>query len=53
MGERGLDPSGLGPGGVVECCEYGNELSVFIKCREYLGQLRKYTYHLVNMESAT
>jgi hypothetical protein len=24
---------------VVGCCEYGNELSGFMKCTEYLGQL--------------
>ena len=32
----GLDPAGSGEGQVAGTCEYGNELSGFIKCGEFL-----------------
>ena len=33
---HGLDGSGPGQGQVAGCCKGGNELSGFIKCREFL-----------------
>ena len=36
----GLDRAGLGKGQVAGTCEYGNELSVSIKCGECLDWLR-------------
>ena len=40
MWGRGLDWSGGGQGQVAGTCEYGNELSGPIKCRECLDQLQ-------------
>ena len=36
MWSYGLDRAGLGEGQVAGTCECGNELSVSIKCGEYL-----------------
>ena len=38
--EYGLDRAGSGQGQVAGTCECGNELSGYIKCGEFLDQLK-------------
>ena len=41
MGSMGLGRFGSGQGQMACCCEWGNELSGFIKCGEFPDELRK------------
>jgi hypothetical protein len=39
-GGRAMDSSGLGEGQVIVSCERCNKLSLCIKCREFINQMR-------------
>jgi hypothetical protein len=44
MGGHRLDQSGSGQGQVAGCCEYGDEPSGSIKCRNFLSSLRHFSF---------
>ena len=48
---HGLDQSGSGQGQVAGCCEYGDEPSGSIKCREFFEYLR--TFELLRKDTAS